>query len=107
MDSGERITMEIIGLDDGSGRNITAEEMDYLEEEQEYFCNSFKEIEEELKKKGIVLKNRISMLAPSKDYSAIMSMDGYTMTEHSKKAKSLSKVDKKAKRKQQNKKYLD
>ena len=72
-------------------------------EEQEYFCDSFREIEEALKKKGVVLKNRIKMNAPSRDFSAIMNMEGYEMTEESKAVKKLAKVDKKVKRTQQNK----
>lgn len=105
MDSGSRITMEIVGLDDGNGE-ITEEDKEYLEEEQVHFCESFKEIEEELAKRGVVVKQRIRMLPPSKEYSTIMDMEGYTMTEHKKETKSLSKVDKKAKRKQQGKKYM-
>jgi len=107
MDSGERITMEVVGIDDGS-QPITEEEKDYLAEEQEYFCDSFREIEEALKKKGVVVKNRIKMNAPSREFSAIMNMEGYSMTEESKTVKKLAKVDKKAKRKQQgqSKKYL-
>lgn len=108
MDSGERITMEIVGLDDGTD-DITEEEIDYLMEEQEVFCDSFREIEEALKKKGVVVRNRIKLNAPSRDFSAIMNMSGYTMTEESKKVKKLAKVDKKVKRKQkvQDKKYIN
>lgn len=108
MDNGERITMEIVGIDDGD-KPITEEEKDYLAEEQVYFCDSFREIEEALEKKGVVLKNRIKMQAPSRDFSAIMNMEGYNMTEESKTVKKLAKVDKKSKRKQQaqGKKYIN
>lgn len=106
VDNGERITMEIVGLDDAD-RDISQEEKEYLEEEQVHFCDSFYEIEKELEKRGVVLKQRVRMLPPSQEYAAIMSMDSYTMTEHKSKAKSLSKVDKKAKRKQQGKRYIN
>lgn len=106
MDSGERITMEIVGLEE-EGREIDEEEKDYLAEEQEHFCDSFHEIEKELEKRGVVLKNRLGMLPPSKEYSALMNLEGYTMTEQSKKTKSLSKVDKKAVRKQKSRQYLN
>lgn len=105
MDSGSRITMEIVGLDDGNG-SITEEDKEYLEDEQVHFCESFHEIEKELTKRGVVLNQRIRMLPPSKEYSTIMDMEGYTVTEHKSKTKSLSKVDKKAKKKQQGKKYI-
>ncbi|MCM1261545.1 MAG: hypothetical protein NC313_02400 [Butyrivibrio sp.] len=105
VDNGERITMEIVGLDDAD-RDISQEEKEYLEEEQVHFCDSFHEIEEELEKRGVVLKQRVRMLPPSQEYAVIMSMDSYTMTEHKSKTKSLSKVDKKAKRKQQGKRYM-
>lgn len=105
VDNGERITMEIVGLDDGN-RDISPEEKEYLEEEQVHFCESFHEIEKELEKRGVVLKQRVRMMPPSQEYSTIMSMENYTMTEHKSKAKSLSKVDKKAKRKQQGKQYM-
>lgn len=105
VDNGERITMEIVGLDDAD-RDISQEEKEYLEEEQVHFCDSFHEIEKELEKRGVVLKQRVRMMPPSQEYASIMSMDSYTMTEHKSKAKSLSKVDKKAKRKQQGKRYM-
>lgn len=105
VDNGERITMEIVGLDDAD-RDISQEEKEYLEEEQVHFCDSFHEIEEELERRGVVLKQRVRMMPPSQEYAAIMNMDNYTMTEHKSKAKSLSKVDKKAKRKQQGKRYM-
>lgn len=105
VDNGERITMEIVGLDDAD-RDISQEEKEYLEEEQVHFCDSFHEIEKELEKRGVVLKQRVRMMPPSQEYASIMKMDDYTMTEHKSKAKSLSKVDKKAKRKQQGKRYM-
>lgn len=105
MDSGSRITMEVVGLDD-ENRSVTEEDKEYLEEEQIHFCESFDEIEKELEKRGVVLKQRIRRLPPSKEYSAVMDMEGYTVTEHKSKTKSLSKVDKKAKKKQQGKKYI-
>ncbi len=106
MDNGERITMEIVGLED-TGRDPDDAEKEYLEEEQVHFCDSFREIEKEMAKRGVVLKNRIRMLPPSKDYAAIMTMEGYEQTEH-KVQKKLSAVDKKAaKRKQENRKYMN
>ncbi len=106
MDSGERITMEIVGLEN-EGRSLEEEDKEYLTEEQEHFCDSFHEIEQELAKRGVVLKDRIGMLPPSKEYAAIMSMEGYERTKQGHQMKSLSGVDKKAVRKQQKKRYFN
>lgn len=105
MDSGQRITMEVVGIEDES-RAADEIEREYLKKEQEFFCESFVEIEKELKKRGVVLKNRLRMLPPSEDYAMVMDMKDYIVTEHKSKAKNLSKVDKKGKRKQSGKKYL-
>ena len=105
MDSGQRITMEVIGIEDES-RVPDAAEKDYLKKEQEFFCESFVEIEKALKKKGVVLKNRLRMLPPSEEYAMVMDMNGYTFTEHKENVKKLSKVDKKAKKKNVVKKYM-
>ena len=103
--NGERITMEVVGLED-EDRNVSKEEAEYLEEEQVHFCDSFKGIEKALAKRGIPLEGNVKRTPPSKEYATILNMDGYTMTEHKSKTKSLSKVDKKAKRKQQGRKQM-
>lgn len=105
MDNGEKITMEVVGIED-EYRELDSNEKEYLKEEQEYFCDSFHEIEEELAKRGVVLKNRIKMLRPSVEYASVMDMKGYEITEQKVQTKKLSKVDKKAKRKKADKKYM-
>ena len=105
MDSGQRITMEVVGIED-EVRTLDGVERDYLKKEQEFFCESFVEIEKALKKRGVILKNRHRMLPPSEEYAMVMDMKDYTLTEHKLETKNLSKVDKKVKRKQTEKKQM-
>jgi len=103
VDNNGCITMEIVGIEEEK-RELSDEEKDYLAEEQEAFCDSFDEIEEELAKRGIVVKNRVRTLDASREYSDILSMEGYTRTE--KQTKKLSATDKKSRKAVQKKKYM-
>ncbi len=71
-----QITMEIVGLDTSTRMPDETEE-DYLEEEMVTFCAAHKEIEEKLKERGIVLKNRIQMNKPSREYARILNITAY------------------------------
>ena len=71
-----QITMEIVGLDTSTRMPDETEE-DYLEEEMVTFCAAHREIEEKLKERGIVLKNRIQMNKPSKEYARILNITAY------------------------------
>ena len=71
-----QITMEIVGLDTSTRMPDETEE-DYLEEEMVTFCAAHKEIEEKLKVRGIVLKNRIQMNKPSREYARILNITAY------------------------------
>ena len=68
--------MEIVGLDTSTRMPDETEE-DYLEEEMVTFCAAHKEIEEKLKVRGIVLKNRIQMNKPSREYARILNITAY------------------------------
>ena len=68
--------MEVVGLDT-STRMPEEAEQDYLEEEMVSFCSAHKEIEEKLKERGIVLKDRIQLNPPSKEYAKILNVTGY------------------------------
>lgn len=98
MDSNGRITMEVVGIEDEK-RELSDEEKDYLVGEQENFCDSYAQIQKELEKRGVVVKKKIKMSSPSREYSDIMSMEGYTCTESKAKVKKLSSVNKKEKKK--------
>ncbi len=71
-----QITMEIVGIDTSTRMPDETEE-EYLEEEMETFCTAHKEIEEKLRTRGIVLKQRIQLNKPSKEYARILNITGY------------------------------
>ncbi len=75
-----QITMEIVGLDTSTRMPDETEEI-LLEEEMVTFCTAHKEIEEKLKEKGIVLKNRIQLNSPSKEYARILNITSYEQKE--------------------------
>lgn len=106
IDNGESITMQVVGLED-EPRAITTEEREYLVEEQESFCESYFKIHEELAKRGIVMKKQLQKLPPSAEYASLLSMNGYTFTPEKESKKNISKVDKKATKKQRKIKHID
>ena len=73
-----RIAMELGGIDT-SDRVPNAQETEKLCESMEHFCDDFKEIEKRLLKKGVVLKDRLSLLPPSADYAQIINTVDYDM----------------------------
>ena len=75
-EAGGQITMEVVGLDT-STRMPEEAEQDYLEEEMVSFCSAHKEIEKKLKERGIVLKNRLQLNPPSKEYAKILNVTAY------------------------------
>jgi len=77
-ESDGKITMEVGGLDT-TDRLPTASEMDKLCYEMNNFCNEFVQIEKRLKEKGIVYKDRISILPPNSEYAQIINIQDYKM----------------------------
>ena len=71
-----QITMEVVGLDT-SDREPDEEEMDFMEEKMESFCDTYKKAEELLKQRGIVVAKRIQMLPPSREYAQILNVNDY------------------------------
>lgn len=77
-DSEGQIAMELGGLD-RTDRLPTLDETNILCKEMESFCLDFKELEERIKAKGVVLKSRISMAPPSGEYAAIINISDYNV----------------------------
>ncbi len=75
-----RIMMELGGIDDAD-RTPDAQETAALCDSMESFCEDFKEIEKRLLAKGVVLKDRISLLPPGAEYAQIINTSKYDMTE--------------------------
>lgn len=79
-DSEGQIAMELGGID-RTDRIPTAEEADVLQEGMESFCSDFRDFEERLKAKGVMIKSRVSMAPPSAEYATIINVSDYTITE--------------------------
>lgn len=75
-----QITMEIVGLDT-STRMPEEDEQEYLKDEMVTFCTAHKDIEAKLNERGIVLKNRIQMNPPSREYAKILNVTSYDRKE--------------------------
>jgi trehalose-6-phosphate synthase len=58
----------------------TAEETDVLREDMASFCSDFRDFEERLKAKGVMIKSRVSMAPPSAEYATIINISDYTVT---------------------------
>lgn len=71
-----QLTMEVVGVDT-STREPSFEESVYLESEMESFCSLHKEIEEKLKQRGVVVKHRIQINPPSREYAQILNISEY------------------------------
>lgn len=78
-DSDGQIAMELGGID-RADRIPTAEEADALREDMESFCSNFKDFEERLKARGIMIKSRVSMAPPTVEYATIINVSDYTIT---------------------------
>ena len=78
-DSEGKITMELGGIDN-TDRIPTESEIDKLCDDMESFCDGFTEIEKRLKAKGVVCKNRISILPPESEYAQIINIQDYNMS---------------------------
>jgi hypothetical protein len=78
-DSDGQIAMELGGID-RTDRIPTKEEADVLQEDMESFCSDFKDFEERLEEKGVMIKSRVSMAPPSAEYAAIINLSDYTIT---------------------------
>ena len=75
-----QISMELGGVD-ACDREPSEEESSVLCDEMVEFCDEFPEIERRLKEKGVVLMNRISMLPPAEEYTQIINVSDFNMTE--------------------------
>lgn len=75
-DANGQIAMELGGLDDVD-RLPDAEETASLCRSMEDFCTSFTEFEARLATRGVVLKDRISLLPPAEDYAQIINVQDY------------------------------
>ncbi len=85
-----KIMMELGGIDD-SDRTPDALETSALCDSMESFCDDFKEIEKHLFSKGIILKDRVSLLPPAAEYAQIINTSRYDMTSSSEKFKAKKK----------------
>lgn len=75
-----KIAMELGGIDI-CDRLPNDHETSVLCESMERFCDDFKDIEERLLAKGIILAERISLLPPNAEYAQIINTTEYSMTE--------------------------
>ena len=73
-----KIAMELGGVD-SSDRLPDEKETAVLCEQMKEFCDDFKEIESRLIKKGVVLRDRISLLPPDAAYAQIINTSDYQM----------------------------
>lgn len=76
-DNGQ-IAMELGGLDTKDRLPDAAEEEELCEHMQA-FCSSFDKIEQELKRRGVVLNERISHMPPEKEYAQIIDTEDYNL----------------------------
>lgn len=74
-----RIAMELGGLDD-CDRIPDDRETVYLCDAMDDFCTSFAQIEERLKARGVVLRERIHMLPSSEENAQIINTSDYQLT---------------------------
>ena len=74
-----QIAMELGGLDD-QDRVPDEQETIYLCDAMEGFCTSFEQIEEKLKRSGVILKERIHMLPPSEENAQIINTEDYRLS---------------------------
>lgn len=78
-DSEGQLAMEIGGID-RKDRIPTSEEADVLQKDMEAFCSDFRDFEERLKAKGVMIKSRVSMAPPSTEYATIINVSDYIIT---------------------------
>lgn len=74
-----QIAMELGGLDD-QDRIPDEQETIYLCDAMEGFCTSFGQIEERLRQRGIILKERIHMLPPTEENAQIINTEDYHLS---------------------------
>ena len=74
-----QIAMELGGLDN-QDRVPDEQETIYLCDAMESFCTSFEQIEERLRRRGIVIKERIHMLPPTEENAQIINTEDYHLS---------------------------
>lgn len=75
-----QISMEL-GKVDNQDRVPNNVESCYLENMMTSFCGDFKQIEERLKARGVILDKRIAMAPPSANYAQIINIEDYDVVE--------------------------
>ena len=75
-----QISMELGGLA-REDRIPTTEESEVLTRDMESFCGEFAEFERRLRKRGVIVGNRIALSPPSADYAAIINVNDYNVSE--------------------------
>lgn len=73
-----QIAMELGGLDDHD-RIPDDQETFYLCDAMQTFCTSFAQIEEKLKQRGVILRERIHMLPPTEENAQIINTNDYQL----------------------------
>ncbi len=71
-----QISMELGGLA-REDRIPTTEETTVLTQDMKTFCGEFSEFEKRMKGKGIIVGNRIALMPPTADYTAIINVSDY------------------------------
>ena len=75
-----QISMELGGLA-REDRIPTADEMEILTHDMESFCGEFEEFERRMLARGVIVGNRIAMLPPSAEYTSIINVNDYDVSE--------------------------
>ena len=73
-----KIAMELGGIDTAD-RLPDAHETSELCDAMQSFCDNFKEIEKQLAAKGVIVRDRVSILPPNAEYAQIINTSDYKM----------------------------
>lgn len=85
-DSGQ-ISLEL-GKMDRTDRIPSSDECNYLENQMIAFCDHFKEVEQRLADKGVIVGDRIALAPSSTDYAQIINVNDYELVQQEKKQQS-------------------
>lgn len=85
-DSGQ-ISLEL-GKMDSTDRIPSSDECNYLENQMIAFCDHFKEVEQRLVDKGVIVGDRIALAPSSTDYAQIINVNDYELVQQEKKQQS-------------------
>lgn len=86
-DGSGQISLEL-GKTDRADRIPSSDECNYLENQMIAFCDHFKEVEQRLADKGVIVGDRIALCPPLADYAQIINVNDYELAQQEKKQQS-------------------